>query len=172
MTNALEFHNRVGYKDDIGRRHFRYLARIVEEFIENIGKQDESLKTQPIAECDFEICLGLNYIDFRHRESKRRDDDYCASIQYGATIMDVASSARKEPWAALTLLLIAFRETWHGDYRHDLTDLVYQVKDLFSASVAKEALRRLSGAEEAEERKRRLLAEDGEETPCQYDPPF
>lgn len=164
MTNAAEFSPFRGRDHDIGYLHLRSLAKTVGAFIENIDRQDEDVKTEPMHDHELELWLGIDSITFRHPESKRRDDDYVACVQYGATIMDVANAAKKEPWAILTLLLIEFKESWSG-YSHEFAELLFQVKGRLSSSIAEEALRRLSREDEAIENERMQLAELDEEPP-------
>ena len=173
MTNALEFRPIFRDDDDPAYLHFRKLAEYIEGFVENIDRQDEDLKTAPMYDHDLELRIGTNYLNFAHPMSERDDDEYAACVQYGATIMDVASSARKEPWALLALLLSAFNESWSG-HSLDSYDLLWQVRDHFSASIAREALRRLSREEEAKENERKRLADPDEQAPIdpERDIPF
>lgn len=166
MSNVLEFPVRPRHDDTPGNIHFRDLASTVERFIKRAGIQDDDVKTNPFDDYDLSLRLGVDLIDFCDPLwYDPEDDEYFVSNPYGATIMDVANSARKEPWAMLAMLLLEFRALGSSHRSGDLGALIHQVVDRFSSSIAEEALRRLSSTEEAVERERQRLADFGEQTP-------
>lgn len=143
MTDTAEFSPFHDRDHDIGYLHFRSLAKAVEAFTRSIDRQGKRLKSEPMHDHELELRLGVDSLAFHHAESKWRDDAYVAPVQYGATIVDVANAARREPWAILALLLIEFKESWSGD-SYEVAELLFEVKKRLSDSITEEALRRLA----------------------------